>query len=499
MVRTSSTYDWAGHTRAASVVLLIAGTACGRSGAPVTRSEPTTLRIGFGLTAGTSPEIGIQQTARNIALEGLVRVGRNGRAIPVLAERWTVSEDGLSWRFFLRSASFHDGKPVKADAVRTTLLKGLPQTMGPAFEDIREIRVIDDATIEIALKRPSAFLLEGLDVHIEEPRSTLLAAEVNAPVVGTGPFMVTGEGDQAEMRANDHYYGGRPAIDRIDIMPYTSVRAAWADMLRGQVDALYEVGADALDSLGSSSEVNVFTFQRAYAHLVLLNVRRPYLGDPQFRRDLNAAIDREALVRDVLKGHGTPAQGASWPGHWAHSTDVPRLQYKPRRLASPQRGLTLLFVDPSHERLALSIQKQLQAIGVNLKLDTVPGDQVLARLQAGDFDLFLADYVQGPNLVRPYLFWHSDGPFNWGHYHNKQVDAALDTIRHARNDQEYQAGVGAFEGAIVDDPPAIFLAWRERARAVSTRFVVPSDPGSDVLTTIHLWRPAAADTTRGRN
>ena len=205
-----------------------------------------------------------------------------------------------------------------------------------------------------------------------------------------------------------------------------------------------------------------------YAHLVLLNVRRPYLGDPQFRRDLNAAIDREALVRDVLKGHGTPAQGASWPGHWAHSTDVPRLQYKPRRLASPQRGLTLLFVDPSHERLALSIQKQLQAIGIDPVLELLPEKQVFARLGAGDFDAALGDVVHGPNMVRPSLFWHTGGPYNFGHYSNKQVDAALDSIGHAVDDAAYKTGVAAFQRAIVDDPPAIFLSWRERARGQHT-------------------------------
>ena len=63
------------------------------------------------------------------------------------------------------------------------------------------------------------------------------------------------------MRANASYYGGKVAIDRIVIKPYTSVRSAWADMLRRQVDMLYDVGVDALDSLESSSDVKVFTFR----------------------------------------------------------------------------------------------------------------------------------------------------------------------------------------------------------------------------------------------
>ncbi len=104
------------------------------------------------------------------------------------------------------------------------------------------------------------------------------------------------------MRANDSYYDGRPLIDRVIIKPYESVRAAWADLLRGEVDMVYEVGVDALDSLEASSAIKTFTFQRGYAFLMLLNTRKPYLADPGIRRALNEAIDREALVTRRVPG-----------------------------------------------------------------------------------------------------------------------------------------------------------------------------------------------------
>jgi ABC-type transport system substrate-binding protein len=102
-------------------------------------------------------------------------------------------------------------------------------------------------------------------------------------------------------------------------------------------------------------------------------------------------------------------------------------------------------------------------------------------------------------LARPYVFWHSGGPFNWGHFSSKAVDAALDSIRHAADDAAYKAGVAAFQRAIVEDPPAIFLAWSERARAVSRRFDVPAEPEGDVLGVLRLWRPDAGERTAGRN
>jgi ABC-type transport system substrate-binding protein len=118
-----------------------------------------------------------------------------------------------------------------------------------------------------------------------------------------------------------------------------------------------------------------------------------------------------------------------------------------------------------------------------------PQREALERLQAGNFEAVLGDFVQGPNLVRPYLFWHSDGPFNYGHYKSTKVDRALDTIRHAVSDDDYRRGVVAFHRAILDDPPAIFLVWTDRARAVSSQFDVSAESSPDVWTTLWQWRP----------
>src|SRR5438552_5049657 len=168
---------------APAALLLIATAACSGSSADASRSAPTTLRVGYGLAAGTSPEIGIQQVARFLSLEGLVVVGADGRPLPRLAESWAVSDDGLTWRVRLRpSATFHTGRRVNAEIVRAILQERLPAAMGPAFEDVATIRAVSERDLEIQLKRRSAFLMELLDIiAIEQPGS---------PLSGAGPFHV---------------------------------------------------------------------------------------------------------------------------------------------------------------------------------------------------------------------------------------------------------------------------------------------------------------------
>ena len=387
---------------------------------------------------------------------------------------------------------FHDGSPVTSEVVRNILVEQLPLYLGPAFDDIRDIRIVDDNSLEIVLNRPSAFLVEGLEAPVGRPGN---------PTIGTGPFYVAAKEDNVvQLKRNDGYHEGAPVIGRITIRPYASIRSAWADMLRGQVDMLYEVGLDALDSLQPSNEAKVFAYQRNYAYLVLLNVQRPQLRNAKIRRMLNAAIDRAALVSEALKGHGRPADGPVWPSHWAYSQSLPKFQYDPRPIEGSQKAdFTCLIGDASLEHLALTVQKQLQTVGVTMRLELIPVDELLLRIKAGGFDAIFADALNGPNLLRPYQFWHTGSPNNWGRFSSAPVDASLDAIRHAEDDKAYETGVAAFQRAIVDDPPAIFLAWSERARAVSTRFEVPVEPGRDIVGTLRLWRPLADPRVRSTN
>jgi len=80
-----------------------------------------------------------------------------------------------------------------------------------------------------------------------------------------------------------------------------------------------------------------------------------------------------------------------------------------------------------------------------------------------------------------------------------EIDRALDRIRNATSDDVYRDAVRNFERVASDDPPAVYLAWGERARAVSKRFAVPAgDPGRDVLATLRLWKPASSTEQHAR-
>ena len=481
--------------------MALAGTcasACRQSaGTADAGGERPTLRLGAGLAATSTNNEGLRAVAQFQTIENLARVTTDGRLQTSLARDWIVSPDGRSVSVNLMSGvRFHDGSPLTADIVANAVKAALPTTMGPAFSDVASVSATNDRQIEIRLHRPSPFLLEALEVPVPKP---------GAPLVGTGPFKVDNPQSPTEMRANDDYRLGKPLIGRIVVANYPSVRAAWAEMLRGQIDMLYEVGVDALDSLEASSKISTFTFVRRYQYAVVMNNQSETFRSKAFRQALNYAIDRQAIVRDGLSGHGVVSTSPVWPYHYAFKAEVAQPGGNVKRagqlLSDPstpavRRFTCLVRPDATIERIALIVKRQLQQVGIEMSVEEVPVDQQIAAMKSGHFEAALTTMISGPTLLRSYQLWHSGGYLN---FNSPTMDAALDEIRYATSNEAYVAGVAHLQQTATDDPPAVFLAWSEQARAVSKRFSVPVEEGRDILFSVRQWKQTAGATQASRN
>jgi peptide/nickel transport system substrate-binding protein len=485
--------------QAAVALAITLASACHQvDGSLQSASQRPTIRVGIGGASSTGNE-GLRNLAQLQSVENLARLTDDGRLQPWLARDWNVSPDGRAVSVNLMSGvKFHDGSQLTAEIVANALKTTLPVTMGPAFSDVESVSAPSDQQIVIRLGRPSPFLIDSLEVPVPKPGSTL---------VGTGPFIVDNPQSPTELRANEQYYLGRPSIGRIVLTNYPSARAAWAELLRGRLDMLYEVGSDALDSLEASSKVSTFTFVRRYQYAVVLNRQSDALRSKSVRRGLNMAIDRDGLVADALNTHGIVSNGPVWLHHYAFRSDLPRFTFDTKQasllLGAEGRGeKTLRFAclirpDAPSERIALVLKKQLQAVGVEMSIEEIPSDKLLSQVRGGKFEAALLEVISGPTMLRPYQLWHSNGFLN---INSPSIDAALDEVRYSVSNDAYLKGVGAFQQAMLDDPPAIFIAWMERARAVSKRFDVPPvEAGRDILANLRLWKPSGLAAQASRN
>jgi ABC-type transport system substrate-binding protein len=481
-------------TAIALIALLSAFESCQRRG-PGTTTAPSTsvLRVGLGQQSSTNPLIGLRQLSQILSVEGLARPSEEGRMLPAMANGWTVGADGRSLNIKLRpNVRFHDGSAADPKAVAEILPGALRSFMGPVYSDIEDVRVAGDDAVTLVFRQQAPFLIESLDTPVQKPNG-----------IATGPFK-NAPNSTNELVANDAYYLGPPTVQRIEVQTFSSIRTAWAEMLRDRIDMLYEVGPDALPSMQNSTTASVFTFTRKFQYVIVLNPNRPTLRSADVRRALNMAVDRSEIVRTALNGYGLASTGPLWPKYWAIKSDSPNFHFDPgtatRTLSRKLKFSCLMPPDFPFERIALELKRQLAAAGVDMSPEQVTYDELAERGAKGDYEAMLIEVISGPTLLRPYLIWHSHGPFNWGKFGAPTSDGALDRVRDAKSEDEYREAVAALNQNFMDDPPAIFLAWSVRARAVSRRFTVTGvEPGRDVLGTIRLWKPSGADLHASRN
>jgi peptide/nickel transport system substrate-binding protein len=507
---------WCVAVLASATSALWAVSAC-RTTTPVSgRPAPVRLAIGY---AGPARQSGVGARAIGylITTERLVQFKRDGRVEPSLAERWEQSADGLTWRFFLRpNLTFHDDKPVDAEVsarlVRNCRVAGC--------RDIASVETEGPRTIVIRMRRPSALLLDSLnDVAIYSDAKSEASAGAfrqvpNAP--GAAPGAVAGPGglDTYAFEAFPQFHRGYPTVDRVELRVFPNARNAWAAMMRGEIDMLYEVAPDALDFIEQSSNTQVRSFLRPFVITMGLNVKHPVLADRDVRRALNMAVNRTEIIQRVFRGHAYPGTDHVWPRHWAYDHEMPRLRYDPAkaielleakglrlppsndanaaaRRDTPSRfRFTCLIVegDTRYERMGLLLQRQLAEVGIDMHIEVLPLAEVLERLPNGQFDAFLLDLISNAGLDRVYQWWHSpEGApklFETGY---TAADAALDKLREARTEEETRQSVRSLQHVMRDDPPGVFLVWPEAARAVSARFRVPLTPNRDIFATLPQW------------
>jgi peptide/nickel transport system substrate-binding protein len=453
--------------------------------------------------------IGLSAFLPLLSTERLVALQRDGRPEPALAERWERSPDGLTWRLYLRPhLQFHDGTPLDAPHVAAALAPSVARGLrGVGLREISSITAEGPVTLVFQLRQATSLFLDALSAGLP------IRSSPAATAVSAGPFqLVSRQSDQIHMRAFKGYFRGQPSIDTVDVLVYPNNRSAWSAMMRGDVDFLYEVAPEAVDFIEQSSRTQVKQAMRPFVYTMDMNLRHPILQRREVRVALNQAVNRTKIIDVVFRGRGYPAGSYLWPYHWAYDHLQPRfrfqpdeasrgldaagLPWKPGAQGRPGARFSFECLVPSedlrYERIALMLQHQLLDVGVDMQLRALPPLEMVKRMAAGDYDAVLLDLVSSSGLHYMYNVWHSRaaGPayvFDSGY---AAADEALNGLQAARTDDDTRTAVRAVQRALYEDPPAIFICWAERARAVSNRFLLPAVPDRDIFATLPEWRVA---------
>lgn len=477
--------------------------ACSQSAEPTRADSPKQLKFGVGLQPPA-----FSRLAGIFVADGLFGLAIDGRPVERIISEFKWTEDQRGLLITLRPGlKWHDGTAVEMSHLKHTIETAIKEPQAPvSLKSITEI-VVDPTNpnkATIKLSRPEAFLIVDL--------STSTLRHPNDDKIGTGPYRYGKQTNEnvIELEAFKDYYRGTPKLQHVEFRNFVQSRAALAALLRGDVEAVHEVGPDFVPG----DNQRLFPFIRPYYVQLAFNTRHPALKNPVVRQALSYAVDRQVIVDEGMNKAGMVAEGPIWPYHWAYSTaqkayshnleaatlrlESAGLKIKPGRPSRMPSRLHIRCLTPNtaqYEKIGAVLQKQLYEIGVDLELVALGPEDVARRLDAGDFETALIARTTGRSLSWTYSTYHSSA--NPSGY--SPADKVLDRLRETTNENEIRAAVSDLQQIFHDDPPAIFIAWQKVARLVSTSIRVPEDidrdgasrgAGRDILSSLWQWGPA---------
>lgn len=313
-------------------------TACGGGSPGVQPSTTTgggTLRVGaLGRTGAiTRDPHGTQSNESDYLIlsllyDTLTIPALKPNTAPRLAASWTHSDDLKTWRFELaQGATFHDGSPVTAqDAVFS--LRRLRETSAGASRlpgiEARNITADGDRTVVLVSDYANAELplLTRLTTFVV-PDGTTDQDIAKAP--GTGPFKLDWYRDgNARLVRNDDWYGGEIHLDAIEVKIFESPQALANALLAGQLDLASNVGAVAARTAAGRADIQTVRRPNDMAMPIVMRTADGPFADPRVREALRLAVDREAMVRQVLSGYGSVANDVLGTGDPAYDRSLPQ-------------------------------------------------------------------------------------------------------------------------------------------------------------------------------
>jgi peptide/nickel transport system substrate-binding protein len=431
---------------------------------------------------------------------------------PGLAQSYDVSPDGTAYTFKLRQGvKFHDGTEMDADAVKFSYSRVLDPDdefykLGQPFPlmdfwygaiDPKQTIVQDKYTVTLKLKQP----FSPLEGYLAWPAASIVSptavkksgAAFRENPVGTGPFKFVSWDHNQKVTFNrfDDYWGDKASLDTIVFRPLVEEQTRYTELIAGNIDLAYDLPPDNVAQVKADPRVQYIETPLGHVWFLVLNTTGGPTKDVRVRQALAYAIDKQAIINDILKGTGVPATGPV-PSviDYAYKKDVQTYDYDPdkaRQMLSdagyPTGFTTKFWVTQSGsgmqspQAMGEAIQAMFAQVGVQASIEVNEWGAYLDKYAAGmpddvglaEMSWFTNDAQNIPNLTLTCAGVSPKG-YNSGRYCNDMYDQTLKQF-YTTVDKSQQAKVMyALQDILANDVPNIYIDSQIANAALSTKF-----------------------------
>lgn len=440
------------------VILALAVTAnCGQASERLDANE---LRVGIEdhprtLDPRYATDAYGQRIGQHLIFSTLVKHGYDLQPVPDLALRWENPEDHITVVHLRQDAQFHDGTPVTGKDVKFTYEHLMdPGTLSPFASRLRSIidsiELEDPHTVRFIQKMPVASFLNMITAPILPKHLIENGEDFSQTLTGSGPFQfVSQSATEIVLSPNEHYYGGKPQMERLSFKVIRDDNTRFLKMRRGELDlAINALPLDKVDEFRKpplSDTYRLIEGPGISYNYVAFNLEDPLLQDVRVRRAIAHAINVEEIIQYRLAGQATRAVSLLSPINPYHDASVPAVPFDPQKsrkllestglVGSGQAGETSrlnlqLKVSNNAQAVAIGriLQAQLAVIGIDLDLRSYEWGTFYGDIRSGNFQMTTMRWV---GVVDPdfyYELFHSRQMAPQGDNRVRYADAEMDQL-----------------------------------------------------------------------
>lgn len=486
-------------------LVLISGCSSESGSTTTPKEESSGPQSGGTITIASMQEpdtLDVQKTAMSIS--GLISSHLGGTLIarnpetnelePYLAEEYTVSEDGKTITFKIRQGvTFTDGTPVTAQAFKETYDRILNPDTGATvaaslIAGIQSTSAPDDQTFVIELAAPSAPFLNNLASPGYLQPLSMAAIEKQGDdygrnPLGAGPYIfkewVTGQSITLERNKDFNWpkpfseNKGKAYPDQLVYKFIADEQTMLAALDSGSIDVAMNVSPKDVKKYRDNPNYYVLEADRQGLGLFLeMNTENEMLSDLNVRKAINMAINKEAIIKAVLSGEGTPAYGPIPATIFGYDSNVEKYGHKLNKDEAKslletagykknsdgkleKDGKELAFelsIMAQHNQAAQMVQAMLKDVGITVNIQSMEAGTLIEKVSQGEYDLsFLAYSYTDPDILA--LMFHSSqiGGLNHARVKNPELDELLDKGRTTIDSEERKQVYARIQEIIVEN------------------------------------------------